>query len=775
MDSEDAQSVAMPSPWLGSFSTGSTSVSVSSSVVGFAHTGQLSPISNGVDRPRGPVHSSASSLASPSQSPPVTAEPLSASSSVRPDAAWPLAYTTTQQQHISEFPRALDSNGVLHRELHREPSWEEGSDGILTVPKLEPLDDEDFCMDDFQEAPSPPTPTLPCHSQGGLDQPKPKRPRGRPRKHPLIPSLATNKITKGRSKTGCLTCRKRKKKCDEAKPRCMNCEKNAVVCEGYPEKQIWKSGKERAEEGTAEPLVFRYSTSLTPNAERSKYRNFPSITMRPLFHGLETVEDRIFWKHYNEHLSAVLTVEGEHKNAFKDMMIPIAVKHQGLMHSILSLASKHIDFDTPYGLNVLRNNPGTNTVALKDRSLFHHDQARLKFYHDIKFTNSTPEMDDKTLVAARYGQMLCFLLEALVEGSPRGEHRIHLAVYRNLVSTSPPDDSPFMSFIAEIFQYHIFADELIHSAHQDTSSPTEPLPPIPAMHQPRLLGVADGLLGYLSQITAIRNRIRSRLLAQTDLAVDYEDLYSATDIYGAFQEWTPHWPAGDNRDQVSLLYKQMLWIYLNRTVHLPSSPASSSLASSAASLSFIHSTPSQGRPPPSVVNTPPQSASTSCASSPKFTVSAYGPNHRTSRPDSRLATSSRAQYGNRDTGETAAAGGNRAESPPPARRPPNLDPALSLAVEESLALLESFKSSDSCQTLLLLPCFLVGTACFSPAQQKRVRAAIRTVRGYTGLRNADRAAEVLDEVWRLMEAGNWIAAWDWPGVADRLGLDFIPA
>jgi hypothetical protein len=33
----------------------------------------------------------------------------------------------------------------------------------------------------------------------------------------------------------------------------MNCEKNAVVCEGYPEKQLWKSGKERAEEGT---IVF---------------------------------------------------------------------------------------------------------------------------------------------------------------------------------------------------------------------------------------------------------------------------------------------------------------------------------------------------------------------------------------------------------------------------------------------------------------------------------------------------------------------------------------
>ena len=32
----------------------------------------------------------------------------------------------------------------------------------------------------------------------------------------------------------------------------MNCEKNGVVCEGYHEKQIWRSGKDRADEGKAE-------------------------------------------------------------------------------------------------------------------------------------------------------------------------------------------------------------------------------------------------------------------------------------------------------------------------------------------------------------------------------------------------------------------------------------------------------------------------------------------------------------------------------------------
>ncbi|PHH80825.1 hypothetical protein CDD82_1483 [Ophiocordyceps australis] len=37
-----------------------------------------------------------------------------------------------------------------------------------------------------------------------------------------------------RTKTGCLTCRKRKKKCDEQKPECSNCIRGGFVCAGYP-------------------------------------------------------------------------------------------------------------------------------------------------------------------------------------------------------------------------------------------------------------------------------------------------------------------------------------------------------------------------------------------------------------------------------------------------------------------------------------------------------------------------------------------------------------
>lgn len=51
-----------------------------------------------------------------------------------------------------------------------------------------------------------------------------------------------------RTKTGCLTCRKRKKKCDEAKPECSNCLKGGFVCAGYPQqKGTWQKPESKVQ------------------------------------------------------------------------------------------------------------------------------------------------------------------------------------------------------------------------------------------------------------------------------------------------------------------------------------------------------------------------------------------------------------------------------------------------------------------------------------------------------------------------------------------------
>ena len=76
-------------------------------------------------------------------------------------------------------------------------------DEVMEIPKVEEADEDLLSIRPDAETGTPAA--VP-------------RKRGRPRKHPLPVPGNQAKITKGRSKTGCITCRRRKKKCDETKP-----------------------------------------------------------------------------------------------------------------------------------------------------------------------------------------------------------------------------------------------------------------------------------------------------------------------------------------------------------------------------------------------------------------------------------------------------------------------------------------------------------------------------------------------------------------------------
>jgi hypothetical protein len=104
--------------------------------------------------------------------------------------------------------------------------------GFSITPKIEELDDysvtSDLTMDDIMEDDDldvkPDISILDSMSPMSLTAPSPmttsRRPRGRPRKHPKPEPASLSKKPLGRSKTGCITCRRRKKKCDERKPNC---------------------------------------------------------------------------------------------------------------------------------------------------------------------------------------------------------------------------------------------------------------------------------------------------------------------------------------------------------------------------------------------------------------------------------------------------------------------------------------------------------------------------------------------------------------------------
>ncbi|GAM88256.1 hypothetical protein ANO11243_062890 [Dothideomycetidae sp. 11243] len=53
-------------------------------------------------------------------------------------------------------------------------------------------------------------------------------------------SIFKNRSSRKRTKTGCLTCRKRRIKCGEERPLCKNCIKSKRHCEGYSQRVVWK-------------------------------------------------------------------------------------------------------------------------------------------------------------------------------------------------------------------------------------------------------------------------------------------------------------------------------------------------------------------------------------------------------------------------------------------------------------------------------------------------------------------------------------------------------
>ncbi|KAI5927390.1 hypothetical protein F4810DRAFT_364333 [Camillea tinctor] len=80
-----------------------------------------------------------------------------------------------------------------------------------------------------------------------------------------------------RTKTGCLTCRKRKKKCDETKPECTNCVRGGFICQGYPNQR----GYPRVEnKPAAVPLESKDPSYVPPGAygmpQQTSYPNPPA-------------------------------------------------------------------------------------------------------------------------------------------------------------------------------------------------------------------------------------------------------------------------------------------------------------------------------------------------------------------------------------------------------------------------------------------------------------------------------------------------------------------
>ncbi|GIJ87589.1 hypothetical protein Asppvi_006499 [Aspergillus pseudoviridinutans] len=373
------------------------------------------------------------------------------------------------------------------------------------------------------------------------------RKRGRPRKHPLPVPGGQIKITKGRSKTGCITCRRRKKKCDETKPSCLNCQKNAVVCEGYPPKEIWKSGKQKMED-----------------AARTKALAAVPRSLPLLIDGVETEIDRRFLDHFVYGFSRVLTLINDDTNPFKEILLPMAAQHRGLMHSLMCLSGSHLSAFDP-------------EPTLKERKFyhFHHAIQDLKdsiMSSSIKSSEASQEPEllvEDPIIAST----IALSLNTICEGETKGEYRPHMDAARYLLVTQQPRNEKFRQFIVEFFQYHDVSNSITSLDRRPAlRSDDLKLPDFVPQQAGMFLGVFDGLFNYISDVTRLRDRIRQRSNEGYEPAVDYQILSDAVSIDSAIRTWETSHPPDTPNWFLAQLYRQSTWVYLYRTIR-PSKPS----------------------------------------------------------------------------------------------------------------------------------------------------------------------------------------------------------
>ncbi|KAJ6020675.1 hypothetical protein N7540_006179 [Penicillium herquei] len=384
------------------------------------------------------------------------------------------------------------------------------------------------------------------HDNSGAPASVPRK-RGRPRKHPLPIPGGQAKVTKGRSKTGCITCRRRKKKCDETKPACLNCQKNAVVCEGYPPKEIWKSGRQKM----ADAVRTQCLTAVP--------RNLPI-----LIDGIETEIDRRFLDHFVYGFSRVLTLINDDSNPFKEILLPMATQHRGLMHSLMCLSGSHLSGMDP-------------EPQLKERKYFHFHRAIQDLKENITATSSpstspktpTSEEDHQALVEDPIiASTIALSLNTICEGETNGEYRPHMDAARYLIGSQQPRNEKFRKFIVEFFEYHDVSNSLTSLDRRPASQPGGMRIPefVPGVQAGMFVGVFDGLFNYISQVTQLRDRIRARFNEGYEPAVDYQTLSQAVQIDTAIRKWKTLHESDSSNWCLAQLYRQSTWVYLFRTI-----------------------------------------------------------------------------------------------------------------------------------------------------------------------------------------------------------------
>ncbi|KAJ5286783.1 hypothetical protein N7478_002469 [Penicillium angulare] len=351
------------------------------------------------------------------------------------------------------------------------------------------------------------------------------------------------------TRSGCLTCKKRRKGCDKAKPSCNNCIKQGRVCEGYgslwveplgPSTQTFHSDSVKSGQKTDYPPSHLLSPSLSPqigiwlNVQPSLVSTSPSesvhsssphnlsddSTLPYQSEGTETIDPnaellqqslaavprpRNFIRHLSNHESHYIQYHVQHgsrllanleseDNPLRSLLIPRAMSSPLLMKAVCAVSALH-----------LANR--TQTYTAQTASVNYYGRA-LNELRSVIVGPSPEALSDDTMIAVG---LLCKY--EIVRGSVK-QWVVHLNALQRLIANrgglrSMDEDAAY--FLRGLYLY---AYNMARISNRKRITAFEACPADTELGMPKL----DIYIGYTEEILKICSRIAELPSLEGDMA-----------------------------------------------------------------------------------------------------------------------------------------------------------------------------------------------------------------------------------------------------------------
>ncbi|KAL6913665.1 hypothetical protein ACHAPO_003403 [Fusarium lateritium] len=261
-----------------------------------------------------------------------------------------------------------------------------------------------------------------------------------------------------RSKNGCMTCRSKRKKCDEAKPICGGCVRTRQEC-------VWPTPN--GDQGDGQPgshtegvLESHFSqlnsSACMVRAVSEDTTSTPSIRIAPTYGNLAYLSDnsKPLYQQYLDITADMLTRgPSECGNPFVNYLLPLASNNELILDCILAIGGAHL----------LINNSRVRGLEVATRGHYAKVLAGLQTLISYEIGQVTPGMIQQT-TSTRTSQIL-LILQLLciydhIHGNTQGSIYLHLKASREYITTltspcQPYDELAYLrGFLLEMYTYH---------------------------------------------------------------------------------------------------------------------------------------------------------------------------------------------------------------------------------------------------------------------------------------------------------------------------------